>query len=97
MMAGIPDLRQARFTQRETVIYANAFWAGIDIIVNEFTHVIVDGTGIKGGFDHAREGAAGPRPRLPDRAGQGVAPMAGVTVQRRPMPGPPRRRLHRRH
>jgi Domain of unknown function (DUF1707) len=100
MMAGIDlDLRQARFTQRETVIYANAFWAGIDIIVNEFTHVIVDGIGIMGGFDHARDkvppvlGPDSPTVRV-----KGVALMAGVTVQRRPMPGPPRRRsLHRRH
>ena len=59
MMAGIDlDLREARFTQRETVIYANAFWAGIDIVVNEFTHVIVDGIGILGGFDHARDKVA---------------------------------------
>jgi Domain of unknown function (DUF1707) len=98
MMAGIDlDLRQARFTQRETVIYANAFWAGIDIIVNEFTHVIVDGIGIMGGFDHARDkvppvlGPDSPTVRV-----KGVALMAGVTVQRRPMPGPSRRSLRRR-
>jgi hypothetical protein len=99
MMAGIDlDLRQARFTQRETVIYAHAFWAGIDIVVNEFTHVIVDGIGILGGFDHARDkvppvlGPDSPIVRV-----KGVALMAGVTVQRRPMPGPPRRRsLHGR-
>ena len=99
MMAGIDlDLREARFTQRETVIYANAFWAGIDIVVNEFTHVIVDGIGILGGFDHARDKvppALGPD--SPTVRVRGVALMAGVTVQRRPMPGPPRRRsLHRR-
>ena len=99
LMAGIDlDLRQARFTQRETVIYAHAFWAGIDIVVNEFTHVIVDGIGILGGFDHARDkvppvlGPDSPIVRV-----KGVALMAGVTVQRRPMPGPPRRRsLHGR-
>jgi hypothetical protein len=100
MMAGIDlDLRQARFTQRETVIYANAFWAGIDIIVNEFTHVIVDGIGIMGGFDHARDKVSPVLgPDSPTVRVKGVALMAGVTVQRRPMPGPPRRRsLHRRH
>jgi hypothetical protein len=99
MMAGIDlDLREARFTQRETVIYANAFWAGIDIVVNEFTHVIVDGVGILGGFDHARDKvppALGPD--SPTVRVRGVALMAGVTVQRRPMPGPRRRSLHRRH
>jgi hypothetical protein len=98
MMAGIDlDLREARFTQRETVIYANAFWAGIDIVVNEFTHVIVDGVGILGGFDHARDKvppALGPD--SPTVRVKGVALMAGVTVQRRPMPGPRRRSLYRR-
>jgi hypothetical protein len=98
MMAGIDlDLREARFTQRETVIYANAFWAGIDIVVNEFTHVIVDGIGIMGGFDHARDKvppALGPD--SPTVRVKGIALMAGVTVQRRPMPGPSRRSLHRR-
>ena len=100
MMAGIDiDLRQARFTRRETVIYANAFWAGIDIIVNEFTHVIVDGIGIMGGFDHARDKVSPVLgPDSPTVRVKGVALMAGVTVQRRPMPGPPRRRsLHWRH
>jgi len=88
MMAGIDlDLRQARFTSQETVIYANAFWASIDITVNEFTHVIVDGVGIMGSFDHARDkvepqlGPDSPVVRI-----KGVAVMAGVTVQRKPMP-----------
>ena len=86
--AGIDlDLREARFTARETVIYANAIWAGIDVIVNEATHVIVDGIGIMGGFDHARDKVA-PRlgPDSPVVRVKGVALMAGVTVQRRPMP-----------
>lgn len=88
LMAGIDlDLRQARFTSRETVIHANAIWAGIDITVNEFTHVVVDGVGIMGGFDHARDkvepqlGPDSPVVRI-----KGFALMAGVTVQRKPMP-----------
>jgi hypothetical protein len=94
MMAGIDlDLREARFTQRETVIYANAFWAGIDIVVNEFTHVIVDGIGIMGGFDHARDRVAPVLgPDSPTVRVKGVALMAGVTVQRKPRPGTSRRR-----
>ncbi|HEV7875338.1 MAG TPA: DUF1707 domain-containing protein [Nocardioides sp.] len=94
MMAGIDlDLRQARFTQRETVIYANAFWAGIDIVVNEFTHVIVDGIGVMGGFDHARDKVAPVLgPDSPTVRVTGVALMAGVTVQRKPRPGTSRRR-----
>jgi hypothetical protein len=95
MMAGIElDLREARFTARETVIYANAFWAGIDIYVNEFTHVVVEGVGIMGAFDQARDKV---EPQLsqdsPTVRIKGVALMAGVTVQRRPMPGQTRRRL----
>lgn len=92
--AGIDlDLRQARFTRRETVIYANAIWAGIDITVNEFTHVVVDGLGIMGGFDHARDKVE-PQlgPDSPTVRVKGFALMAGVTVQRKPMPGRPGRR-----
>lgn len=95
MMAGIEiDLREARFAARETVIYANAFWAGIDIYVNEFTHVVVEGVGIMGAFDHASDkvepqlGPDSPTVRI-----KGVALMAGVTVQRRPMPGRTKRRM----
>lgn len=97
MMGGVDlDLREARFTSRETVIYANAIWAGIDIVVNEYTHVIVDGVGIMGGFDHARDKVA-PQigPDSPVVRIKGFALMAGVTVQRRPMPGRSRRTLRR--
>jgi len=77
------------------VIYANAIWAGIDIIVNARTHVIVDGIGIMGGFEQARDKVA-PEigPDSPVLRVKGVALMAGVSVQRKPMPGP--RRLKRR-
>ena len=72
MMAGIDlDLREASSPSARRSSTPTPFWAGIDIIVNEFTHVIVDGIGIMGGFDRPRQGVAGPRPRLPDRAGQG--------------------------
>lgn len=99
LMAGIDlDLRQARFTSRETVIYAHAIWGGIDIMVNEYTHGVVDGVGIMGGYDHAADKAE-PQlgPDSPVVRVKGVALMAGVTVQRKPMPRPPgsRRRLGR--
>jgi hypothetical protein len=96
MWAGITlDLREARLTSRETVIYANAIWAGIDIIVNARTHVIVDGIGIMGGFEQARDKVA-PEigPDSPVLRVKGFALMAGVSVQRKAMPGP--RRLKRR-
>ena len=95
MMAGIDlDLREAKFTSRETVINANAFWAGIDIIVNEYTNVIVEGVGIMGAFDQGRDKVA-PNigPDSPTVRVKGVALMAGVTVQRRPMPGTTKRRM----
>ena len=98
MMAGIDiDLREARFTSRETVIYANAIWAGIDIVVNEYTNVIVDGVGIMGGFDHARDKVA-PQigPDSPIVRVKGFALMAGVTVQRRAMPGQGRKGILKR-
>ncbi|MFL6004187.1 MAG: DUF1707 domain-containing protein [Nocardioides sp.] len=96
MWAGITlDLREARLTSRETVIYANAIWAGIDILVNAHTHVIVDGIGIMGGFEQARDKVA---PAIghdsPVLRVKGFALMAGVSVQRKAMPGP--RRLKRR-
>jgi hypothetical protein len=96
MWAGITlDLREARLTSRETVIYANAIWAGIDVVVNEHTHVIVDGIGIMGGFEQARDKVApAVGPDSPVVRVKGVALMAGVSVQRKPMPGP--RRLRRR-
>jgi hypothetical protein len=95
MMAGIDiDLREAQFTSRETVITANAFWAGIDIIVNEHTNVIVEGIGIMGAFDQGRDKVA-PNigPDSPTVRVKGFALMSGVTVQRRPMPGTRKRKM----
>jgi hypothetical protein len=94
-MAGIDlDLREARFTARETVIHAHAIWGGIDIVVDEHTHVIVEGIGIMGGFDHARDKVAPELgPDSPTVRVKGFALMAGVTVQRRPRDGTIRRRM----
>jgi hypothetical protein len=98
MWAGITlDLREARLTSHETVIWANAIWAGIDIIVNEHTHVIVEGIGIMGGFEQARDKIAPTvGPDSPVVRIKGFALMAGVSVQRRPMPGQKPKRLGRR-
>ncbi|MGI8645047.1 MAG: DUF1707 SHOCT-like domain-containing protein [Nocardioides sp.] len=89
MWAGIDlALREARFAAQETVIYANAIWAGIDIIVNEHTNAIVEGVGIMGAFDHARDKVAPAlTPDSPTVRVKGVALMAAVTVVRKPMPG----------
>jgi DUF1707 SHOCT-like domain len=95
LMGGIElDLREARFTSRETVIHAYAIWGGIDIYVNEHTRVIVDGVGIMGAFDQARDKVAPELgPDSPLVRVNGFALMAGVTVQRRPPATPRRRRM----
>jgi uncharacterized protein DUF1707 len=90
------DLRQALFEAREVTITAVAIMAGIDIVVNAHTQVIVDGIGIMGDFSQSRDrvpaeiAAGSPVVRV-----NGFALMAGVTVQRKPMPGESRRRLDR--
>lgn len=89
IMAGVDlDLRQAIFAEHETVIHANAVMGAVDIVVNPFTHVIVDGVGIMGDFSQARdraEPALGPD--SPVVRVKGVALMGAVTVVRKPMPG----------
>lgn len=89
LMGGLEiDLREARFTSRETVVHAYGIWAGIDIYVNAHTRVVVDGFGIMGAFDQGRDKVeADLGPDSPIVRVNGFALMAGVTVQRRPMPG----------
>lgn len=89
MMGGIDiDLRQAVFATPEVVITANAVMGGIDIIVNAYTKVEVQGIGIMGAFDQGRDRV---EPELDDSSPlvrvKGVALMAGVTVVRKGMPG----------
>lgn len=88
------DLRQALFDAREVTITAVAVMAGVEIVVNAQTQVIVDGIGIMGDFSQARDKvaaeitAASPVVRV-----KGVALMAGVTIQRKPMPGESRKQV----
>jgi hypothetical protein len=100
VMGGVDiDLREAIFTGPEVVITANTLMGGIDVIVNEHTRVVVEGVGIMGTFDQARDKV---EPRLtagsPIVRVRGVAIMGAVTVVRK---GPPRRRrsksLHTPH
>lgn len=94
LMGGVDiDLREAVLTSRETVINAYAIWGGIDVYVNAHTRVIVDGVGIMGDFSQARDKVeAEIGPDSPVVRVTGFALMAGVTVQRRPMPGSRKRR-----
>jgi hypothetical protein len=90
------DLREAVFGASEVTINAVAIMAGIDIIVNPWTQVIVDGVGIMGDFSQSRDKApAEITAGSPVVRVKGLALMAGVNVQRKPMPGEPRKRLGR--
>lgn len=95
VMGGVNlDLREAVFHSREVVINANAVMGGVEIIVNSGTQVSVEGFGIMGGFDQARDrvdpafGPDSPLVRV-----RGFALMGGVNVVRKPMPGERRRPL----
>jgi Domain of unknown function (DUF1707) len=82
------DLRQAQFAAREVVITVNAVMGGADIKVNPHTHVVLEGTGIMGGY-------SGPSDKTPAELDanspvvriRGFAIMGGVSVSRRPAPG----------
>lgn len=98
MMGGITlDLREAVFEAREVTINAYAIMAGIDIVVNAHTQVIVEGIGIMGAFEQVRDkvppvlDAGSPVVRV-----KGFALMAGVDVVRKPMPGESRKSLRSR-
>jgi hypothetical protein len=82
------DLRRAQFAAREVVLTINAVMGGADIKVNPHTHVIMEGTGILGGY-------SGPSDKTPPQLDEnspvvrirGFALMGGVDVSRRPAHG----------
>jgi hypothetical protein len=82
------DLREAQFTAREVTLTVNAFMGGANITVNRSTRVVMEGTGIMGGYSGPRSDADlqltadSPVVRI-----KGVAVWGGVSVVRRPMPG----------
>lgn len=84
------DLREAVFTAREMVIHAHAIMGSVDVVVNAGTHVVVEGTGIMGTFEQARDrvrpayDAGAPIVRV-----RGMSLMGAVTVTRKRMPGEP--------
>jgi DUF1707 SHOCT-like domain len=79
------DFRRAQFSAPEVVLTVNAVMGGADIKVNPRTHVIMEGTGIMGGY-------SGPSDRVPPELDadspvvriRGFALMGGVSVSRRP-------------
>ncbi|MDQ1104501.1 DUF1707 SHOCT-like domain-containing protein [Nocardioides zeae] len=87
------DLREARFAQREVTIHANTCMGGVEITVNAWTHVIVDGVGIMGGFAQDRDRVEAQLDQnSPIVRVKGVALMGGVSVVRKPMPGERKRK-----
>ncbi len=97
MMGGANlDMREAQFAAREVVVTVNAFMGGAEIVVSPHVHVVIEGTGIMGGYSgpsglvRAQLDEASPTVRV-----RGVAIWGGVSVRRRPMPGTSRKRLGR--
>jgi hypothetical protein len=82
------DLRRAQFAAREVVLTINAVMGGADIKVNPHTHVIMEGTGIMGGYSGPSDKTP---PELDDNSPvvriRGFAIMGGVSVSRGPAPG----------
>ena len=97
MMGGADlDLREARFAAQEVVIIVNCFMGGAQITVGPNVNVVMEGTGIMGGFagpdgrTSADVDASSPTVRI-----RGVAIWGGVSVDRKPMPGAKGRRRRR--
>ena len=88
------DLREATFSAGETVITIGAVMAGVDIVVDAYTHVVVEGVGIMGDFSQARDKVpAQITPDSPVVRVKGFALMSGVTVVRKGTPSTGARRL----
>lgn len=97
MMGGANlDMREAQFAAREVVVTVNAFMGGAEIIVSPHVNVVIEGTGIMGGYSgpsrlvRAQLDENSPTVRI-----RGVAIWGGVSVKRRQMPGTNRRSLSR--
>ncbi|MBA2954093.1 DUF1707 domain-containing protein [Nocardioides sp. MAH-18] len=85
MMGGADlDLREAKFAAQEVVITVNCFMGGAQITVGPHVNVVMEGTGIMGGY-------SGPGDKVPAEldAGsptvrvRGVAVWGGVAVERK--------------
>jgi hypothetical protein len=90
------DLREAVFEAREVTVNAVSILAGVDVVVNAGTQVVVDGVGVMGDFNQARDKVAAElSPTSPVVRVKGMALLGSVTVRRKEMPGEPRRRRDR--
>ena len=79
------DLTKASFSAKETTITANAVFGGVEVTVPDGITVIVNGTGIFGGFDGRAEGPGDPG--APVLRITGVAFFGGVDVKHKKRKG----------
>jgi hypothetical protein len=83
------DLREATFASRECVLTVNAVMGGANITVGPGVEVVVEGTGIMGGYSSPSGGVpADLGPDSPVLRVRGVAFWGGVSVQRKAGPTP---------
>lgn len=81
------DLREARFAAREVVVTINAYMGGATIIVGPHINVVIDGTGVMGGYSgpsglvESELDENSPTVRI-----NGLAIFGGVSVERKRMP-----------
>jgi hypothetical protein len=89
MMGGADlDLRDATFAAQEVVIHVSCFMGGAQITVSPETHVVMEGTGIMGGYSGpGDEVAPGGDASAPTVRVRGVAVWGGVSVERKPRRG----------
>ena len=78
------DLREARFTARETTVWIYALMGGGGVTVPDDIHVRVHGFAFMGGFGGSGDTAATVPPDAPVVHIRGIALMGGVGVRRRP-------------
>ena len=95
LMGGVDlDLREATFAAREVTIVANTVMGAVDIVVDAHTVVIVEGVGVMGTFEQARDRVeAQLGPESPVVRVKGFALMGAVTVTRK---GPPKASIRKR-
>ncbi|MHC0433950.1 DUF1707 SHOCT-like domain-containing protein [Streptomyces sp. O3] len=82
MGGGEIDLRDAHFSQRETVINCVALMGGLGVVVPPGVEVRVRGFGLMGGFDSREDGVPGD-PGAPRVIIKGFALWGGVSVTRK--------------
>ncbi len=94
------DLREARWSAGECVLTVNAFMGGASVVVGPDVDVVMEGTGIMGGYSGpGTKVAAELSADSPVLRVRGVAVWGGVSVERQPLTGesPEGRTPHRLH